>query len=78
MITCYIFIKAAAGFVESIVSRLRQMEEVKEANAVTGTIDILVKVEVEDFTYISKVILSKIHQIDGVEKTSSHFVTDIP
>ena len=78
MITCYIFIKATAGFVEGIVSRLRQMEEVKEANAVTGTVDIIAKVEVEDFTYISKVILSKIHSIDGVEKTSSHFVTPIP
>jgi len=54
------------------------MEEVTEANAVTGTIDIIAKVEVEDFTYISKVILQKIHQIDGVEKTSSHFVTPIP
>lgn len=78
MITCYIFIKASAGFIEDIVSQLRQMEEVTEANAVTGTVDIIAKVEVEDFTYISKVILSKIHQIDGVEKTSTHFVTPIP
>ena len=77
MITCFIFIKATAGFVETIVTRLRQITEVKEAHAVTGTIDIIAKLEVEDFTYISKVILSQIHQIDGVEKTSTHFVTPV-
>ena len=77
MITCYIFIKATAGFVEEIVQKLRQIEEVTEANAVTGTIDIIAKIEVEEFTYISKVILKQIQTLDGVERTSSHFVTPI-
>ncbi|MCK4687305.1 MAG: FAD-binding oxidoreductase [Candidatus Lokiarchaeota archaeon] len=42
-----------------------------------GGIDIIAKVEGEDFPTISKVILSKIHNIDGVERTSTHLVAPL-
>ncbi|MBD3230986.1 MAG: hypothetical protein GF329_22595 [Candidatus Lokiarchaeota archaeon] len=54
--------------------RLREMDEVDEANVVTGTVDIIAKVKGKDIQTISNVILSRIHKIDGVERTSTHFV----
>ena len=53
------------------------MQEVKEVWAVTGNIDVITLVEGQDITVVSKVILSKIHQIDGVERTATHIVTPI-
>ena len=75
MISCFIFIIAKAGFVEDIIKRLKHMQEVKEAWAVTGRIDIITLVEGKDITTVSKIILSKIHQLDGVERTSTHIIT---
>ena len=53
------------------------MQEVKEVWAVTGNIDVITLVEGNDITVVSKVILSKIHQIDGVERTATHIVAPI-
>jgi DNA-binding Lrp family transcriptional regulator len=77
LISCFIFIKTKAGFVESIIKRLKHMQEVKEVWAVTGNIDVITLVEGNDITVVSKVILSKIHQIDGVERTATHIVAPI-
>jgi DNA-binding Lrp family transcriptional regulator len=77
MTLCYIFMKIRAGFIENVINRLNDMPEVKEAHAVTGATDIIAKVEGKDFPTISKVILSKIHNIDGVERTSTHLVAEL-
>ncbi len=77
MISCFIFIKAKAGFIEGIIKRLKHMQEVKDAWAVTGSIDIITLVEGKDIVIVTKMIMSKIHQIDGVERTSTHIVTPI-
>lgn len=75
MISCFIFIRAKAGFVENIIKRLKHMQEVKEVWAVTGNIDIITLVEGNDIMTVSKIILSKIHQLDGVERTATHIIT---
>ncbi|MFX1410657.1 MAG: Lrp/AsnC family transcriptional regulator [Promethearchaeota archaeon] len=77
MTLCFVFMKIRAGFIQSVINRLNEMPEVNEAHAVTGGIDIIAKVEGENFQTISKVILSKIHEIDGVERTSTHLVAPL-
>lgn len=77
MTECYIFLKIEAGFVEDAVLKLKEMEEVKEANVVTGSIDAIVKVEGDDIQTISNVILKRIHRIDGIERTSTHFIVPL-
>jgi DNA-binding Lrp family transcriptional regulator len=69
--------RTKAGFVESVIKALYRIEEVKEANAVTGEIDIIIKVEAKDIETIAKVILSRIHKIDGVERTATHIVVPL-
>jgi len=66
-----------AGFVEDAILKLKEMEEIKEANVVTGSIDAIVKVEGKDIQTISNVILKRIHRIDGIERTSTHFIVPL-
>lgn len=77
MTMCFIFLKTKAGFLETIIRDLNEIPEVLEAHPVTGGIDIIAKVEGEDITTISKIVLAKIHKIDGVERTSTHIVTPL-
>jgi len=69
--------RTKAGFVESVIKELNKMDEVKEANSVTGDVDIIIKVEAKDIETIAKVILSRIHKIDGVERTATHIVVPL-
>ena len=66
-----------AGYVEKVIKALGKIDEVKEALAVTGDIDAVVKVEAKDVDTIAKVVLSKIHEIDGVTRTATHVVVEL-
>ena len=77
MTLVFIFMKAKAGFIYSIISALKEIPEVREAHPVTGAIDIIIKAEVDDITAISKIVLAKIHKIDGVERTATHIVVPL-
>ena len=77
MTLCFVLMKTKAGFIEHIVKELKKLEEVKETYPVTGSIDIIVKVEGKDVETIAKTILAKIHKIDGVNRTETHIVVSI-
>ena len=77
MALSYILMKTQAGYVESIIKDLKKIPEIKEAHAVTGDIDIIVKVEAKDIETITKVVLSKIHLIGGVFRTATHVVVPL-
>lgn len=77
MTVSFILMRTKVGSVENVIKGLNQINEVKEAHAVSGDIDIIVKVEAKNFDTIAKVVLSKIHDIDGVERTSTHVVVPL-
>ncbi len=77
MTLCFVLMNVQAGFVESVVGNLNKIEEVKESFAVTGGIDIIVKVEGQDVETIAKTILAKIHSIEGVSRTETHIVVPL-
>ncbi|MFX0036326.1 MAG: Lrp/AsnC family transcriptional regulator [Candidatus Hermodarchaeota archaeon] len=77
MTLCFVLMQIKAGFVEKVVRKLNEIKEVKETYAVTGGIDIIVKVEGIDVETIAKTILAKIHNIEGVERTETHIVVPL-
>ena len=77
MTLCFVLMNVQAGFVESVVRGLEKIPEVKESFPVTGGIDIIVKVEGPDVETIAKTILSKIHSIEGVNRTETHIVVPL-
>lgn len=66
-----------AGYVEKVVKQLDKIDEVLETYPVTGGIDIIAKVEGKDVETIAKIILAKIHGIEGVERTETHIVVPL-
>ena len=69
--------KIRAGFVESVINKLKKIPEVRETHGVTGRIDIINKIKGKDVETIDKTILTKIHKINGVDRTQTHIVVPI-
>lgn len=77
MTICFVLMRTKAGFVEKVVKKLNDIEEVLETYPVTGGIDIISKVEGPDVETIAKIILAKIHNIEGVDRTETHIVVPL-
>lgn len=65
----YIFVNAQAGGSSRVLKSIREISEVKQAHLVTGVHDIIAYFEAPDVNHMGNVILSKLHKIDGIDKT---------
>jgi len=74
---CFVLIVCQAGFVEKVVKGLAGIEGVQESYPVTGGIDIITKIEGPDVETIAKIILAKIHNLEGVSRTETHIVVPL-
>lgn len=68
-VKAYVLIEGAAGQIHKILEKLKKIEEVKSADAVTGQFDIIALIEAEDINALGKVSYAKIQMIDGVLRT---------
>lgn len=66
----FILVNVAVGRVFKVLEAIRKVKGVKFAYSVTGPIDIVVEVEFEKLENL-KMIVSEIHAIEGVEKTTT-------
>ena len=71
MRVAYMLIKVEVGSVESVASRLMEVEEVTEVYSVSGTYDILAKVLVDDYDQFGEIIPNKIHSIPSIRETNT-------
>jgi DNA-binding Lrp family transcriptional regulator len=55
---------------------LRTLPGVEQAHSCFGQPDIFVFINVHDERSLSDVVITKIHQIQGVEETDTHIVAD--
>ena len=62
-------IKVSRGRALDLATKIRKVEGVKVADAVTGEYDVIASFEAPDFTVIGATIVEKIQKIDGVVKT---------
>ena len=70
----YILIQLAPGKTKTAATAISKIKGVKMAHAVTGPFDVIAFVEVPDLTALSDLILGKIQNISGVEKTQTAIV----
>ena len=70
----YILIQAAPGTTKTAADAISRIKGVKMAHAVTGPFDVIAFVEVPDLTTLSDLILAKIQNIEGVQKTQTAIV----
>ena len=64
----YILIETAVGKTREVAQALRQIEEMKSVDVVTGPYDVIALLEARDITSIGNLVTEKIH-LGGVERT---------
>ena len=71
-IKAYVLINTTVGKSSSVLKSLHQAKGIREADAVTGEIDIIAIVEAEDLNGIGDVVTRNIHTVDGVQRTKTY------
>jgi DNA-binding Lrp family transcriptional regulator len=67
----YVLIKVEPGHIEDILRSVLQKKYVIEANAVTGSFDIIVKIEGASISAILSEVVKEILKIEGILSTET-------
>ncbi|MEK7236230.1 MAG: Lrp/AsnC ligand binding domain-containing protein [Nitrospirota bacterium] len=70
----YILINVLPGQTSDVVRALSGIKQIKTIDPCWGKPDIIVVVEVSDQDALTQLVLSRIHEIDGVSQTDTHLV----
>ena len=73
-IVSYILMELSPGKAKAAAEAISKIEGVKMAHAVTGPFDVIAFAEVPDLTDLSDLVLARIQNVDGVEKTQTAVV----
>ncbi len=71
-----VLIQLAPGTTKTAAKVISKIKGVKMAHAVTGPFDVIAFVEVPDLTTLSDLILAKIQNTEGVQKTQTAIVAN--
>jgi len=70
----YVLINVQPGRTSDVVRALSGIKQIKTIDPCWGKPDIFVVVEVSDQDALTHLVLSRIHEIDGVSQTDTHLV----
>ena len=70
----YVLINVLPGRTSDVVRALSEIKQIKTIDPCWGKPDIIVVVEVSDQDALTQLVLSRIHEIDGVSQTDTHLV----
>jgi nitrate reductase NapAB chaperone NapD len=70
----YVLINVQPGRTSDVVRALSGIKQIKTIDPCWGKPDIIVVVEVSDQDALTQLVLSRIHEIDGVLQTDTHLV----
>lgn len=71
-VVVYLAVTAGAGMdLSEIIRAIRAMPEAEDMSVVTGSLDLLVRLRVRDHTHLRELLLTKIFQISGVQRTET-------
>jgi DNA-binding Lrp family transcriptional regulator len=70
----YVLINVQPGRTSEVVRALSEIKQIKTIDPCWGKPDIIVVVEVADQDALTRLVLSRIHEIDGVSQTDTHLV----
>lgn len=74
MVSAYIMMKMQVGMDDQVISEIKKLEQVKEADATYGSYDIVIKVSFKTIEDLDRFIFEKIRRIKGINETSSMIV----
>jgi DNA-binding Lrp family transcriptional regulator len=71
-VVVYLTVTTSAGMdLTRIIQEIRQLPEAESMSVVTGSLDLLVRLRVRDHTHLRQLLLAKIFQISGVQRTET-------
>src|SRR5467141_1735348 len=70
----YILVELSPGTAKKAAEAISKIEGVKMAHAVTGPFDVIAYAEVPDLTTLSDLVLAKLQNVKGVQKTQTDVV----
>lgn len=70
----YVLINVLPGRTSDVVRALAEIKQIKTIDPCWGKPDIIVVVEVADQDALTRLVLSRIHEIEGVMQTDTHLV----
>ena len=76
-VEAYIFINVRAGWARKIIRDMAEVPEVTRVHACWGRPDVIAHVEVGDEAALRELVLSRLHNLEGVEETDTHIVVKL-
>jgi Lrp/AsnC family leucine-responsive transcriptional regulator len=71
-VVVYLAVTAGAGMdLSEIIRAIRALPEAEHMSVVTGSLDLLVRLRVRDHAHLRELLLTKIFQISGVQRTET-------
>src|SRR6266513_2451640 len=71
-VVVYLAVTAGPGMeLTEIITAIRALPEAEAMSVVTGSLDLLVRLRVRDHAHLRELLLSKIFQINGVQRTET-------
>lgn len=77
MAIAFVTIKVQVGKIKEVLTEIRKIENVLEAYSITGPYDIIIKIQGENLENVAKMIVTKVHEIAGVQDTVTYLVIDL-
>lgn len=77
MLNAYILLTVRIGMLNEALEKIRSMDEVIEAEGITGPFDMVVFVGVDGLTELTDTLLHKIERIDGITESMTLVVIEL-
>ena len=68
-IRAFVLMNLVTSDLSSTMTQLREMKEIKNADAVIGPYDCIAEVEADNMEVLGNIVVNKILKIDGIAKT---------
>ena len=76
MVKAFILIDTSPGKAREVTQKIRQVDGVSAAHAVTGPHDIIAMVEAADVSTLGELVVHKIQSVAGVSRSLTSIVAD--
>lgn len=74
MARAYILVHTEVGTIEQVQSALRGLAGVRDADVVSGDVDLVVTLDLPSTEDIGRLVMRELHGIEGVEGTTTYVV----
>ena len=69
MTVCYVLIQTEVGKAASVATAVGNIEGVTASDTVTGSYDVIVRIQGDSMDAVAKTIVSRVQMVDGITRT---------